>query len=61
MLKPNDWRYMESLGACYQILQNYDEAVKWFCATLKINPKSEAARKGLRMMSADDCIPKSAK
>ncbi|MFA7227794.1 MAG: tetratricopeptide repeat protein [Melioribacteraceae bacterium] len=60
-LKPNDWRYMESLGACYQILQNYDEAIKWYCATLKINPKSEPARKGLRMMSADDCIPKNGK
>lgn len=60
-LKPNDWRYMESLGASYQILQNYDEAIRWYCATLKINPKSEPARKGLRMMSADDCIPKNGK
>lgn len=60
-LKPNEWRYMESLGACYQILQNYDESTKWYCATLKINPKSEPARKGLRMMSADDCIPKNGK
>jgi tetratricopeptide (TPR) repeat protein len=60
-LKPNEWRYMESLGACYQILQNYDESIKWYCATLKINPKSEPARKGLRMMSADDCIPKNGK
>jgi tetratricopeptide (TPR) repeat protein len=57
-LKPNDWKYMESLGACYQLLQNVDEAVRWYCATLKINSKSEAARKGLRMMSADECIPK---
>jgi tetratricopeptide (TPR) repeat protein len=60
-LRPNDWRYMESLGACYQILQNYDEAIRWYCATLKINSKSEPARKGLRMMSADDCIPKNGK
>jgi tetratricopeptide (TPR) repeat protein len=60
-LKPNEWRYMESLGACYQILQNYDESIKRYCATLKINPKSEPARKGLRMMSADDCIPKNGK
>lgn len=60
-LKPNEWRYMESLGACYQILQNYDESIRWYCATLKINPKSEPARKGLRMMSADDCIPKNGK
>ncbi|MCX6169402.1 MAG: tetratricopeptide repeat protein [Ignavibacteriales bacterium] len=60
-IKPNDWRYMESLGACYQTLQNYDEAIKWYCATVKINPKSENARKGLRMMSADDCIPKNGK
>ena len=60
-LKPNEWRFMESLGACYQILQNYDESIKWYCATLKINPKSEPARKGLRMMSADDCIPKNGK
>jgi tetratricopeptide (TPR) repeat protein len=60
-LRPNDWRYMESLGACYQTLQNYDEAIKWYCATVKINPKSENARKGLRMMSADDCIPKNGK
>ncbi|MBA4407691.1 hypothetical protein C0389_10480 [bacterium] len=57
-LKPNEWRFMESLGACYQILQQYDESIRWYCATLKINPKSEPARKGLRMMSADDCIPK---
>lgn len=60
-LKPSEWRYMESLGACYQILQNYDESIRWYCATLKINPKSEPARKGLRMMSADDCIPKNSK
>jgi len=60
-LKPNEWRFMESLGACYQILQNYDESIKWYCATLKINPKSEPARKGLRMMSADDCVPKNGK
>lgn len=60
-LKPTEWRFMESLGACYQILQNYDESIKWYCATLKINPKSEPARKGLRMMSADDCIPKNGK
>ncbi len=60
-MRPNDWRYMESLGACYQTLQNYDEAIKWYCATVKINPKSETARKGLRMMSADDCIPKNGK
>ena len=60
-LKPNEWRYMESLGACYQILQNYDESIRWYCATLKINSKSEPARKGLRMMSADDCIPKNGK
>lgn len=57
-LKPNDWKYMESLGACYQLLQNFDEAIRWYCATLKINSRSEAARKGLRMMSADECIPK---
>lgn len=60
-LKPNEWRFMESLGACYQILQNYDESIRWYCATLKINPKSEPARKGLRMMSADECIPKNGK
>jgi tetratricopeptide (TPR) repeat protein len=57
-LKPNDWKFMESLGACYQLLQNYDEAIRWYCQTLRINSKSEAARKGLRMMSADDCVPK---
>jgi tetratricopeptide (TPR) repeat protein len=57
-LKPGEWRFMELLGACHQILQNYDEAIKWFCQTLKYNSKSEVARKGLRMMSADDCIPK---
>ncbi|PKL82751.1 MAG: hypothetical protein CVV24_08485 [Ignavibacteriae bacterium HGW-Ignavibacteriae-3] len=56
-IRPNEWRFMESLGACYQAVQNYDEAIRWYCATLKFNSKSEAARKGLRMMSADDCVP----
>ncbi len=51
--KPSEWRFMEMLGACYQSLQNYDEAIKWYKATLKYNPKSEVAKKGLRMMSAD--------
>jgi len=51
--KPSEWRFMEMLGACYQSLQNYDEAIKWYRATLKYNPKSEVAKKGLRMMSAD--------
>ena len=39
----------------FRIMMNLS---RWYCATLKINPKSEPAKKGLRMMSADDCIPK---
>jgi len=52
-LKPNDSRLMEMLGACYHQLQNYDEAIKWYRAALKSNPRSEVAKKGLRMLSAD--------
>ncbi len=52
-LRPNEWRYMEILGASYHQLQNYDEAIKWYRAVLKYNSKSEIAKKGLRMLSAD--------
>ena len=52
-LKPNEWRYTEMLGACYHQLQNFDEAISWYKTTLKLNPKSEIAKKGLRMLSAD--------
>ena len=51
--KPSEWRFMEMLGASYHQLQNYDEAIKWYRAVLKYNPKSEIAKKGLRMLSAD--------
>jgi len=51
--RPNEWRFMEMLGASYHQLQNYDEAIKWYRAVLKYNPKSEIAKKGLRMLSAD--------
>lgn len=52
-LKPGDWRYMEMLGVCYHQLENFDEAIKWYKLTLKSNPKSEVAKKGLRRLSAD--------
>lgn len=52
-LKPSEWRFMEMLGVSYYVLQNYDEAIKWYRAVLKLNPKSEVAKKGLRMLSAD--------
>jgi tetratricopeptide (TPR) repeat protein len=52
-LKPGEARIMEMLGACYHQLQNFDEAIKWYRAALKANPKSEVAKKGLRMLSAD--------
>ncbi len=52
-LKPGEVRIMEMLGACYHQLQNFDEAIKWYRAALKANPKSEVAKKGLRMLSAD--------
>jgi tetratricopeptide (TPR) repeat protein len=51
-LKP-ETRFLEMLGACYHQLQNFDEAIKWYRAALKANPKSEIAKKGLRMLSAD--------
>ncbi len=44
---------MEMLGVSYYVLQNNDEAIKWYKAVLKYNPKSEVAKKGLRMLSAD--------
>jgi tetratricopeptide (TPR) repeat protein len=52
-LKPTEWRYMEVLGACYFVLQNNDEAIRWYKNTLKYNPNSENAKKGLRRLSAD--------
>ncbi|MFA5803152.1 MAG: tetratricopeptide repeat protein [Melioribacteraceae bacterium] len=51
--KPGEWRFMEMLGASYHQLQNYDEAIRWYKAVLKLNSKSEIAKKGLRMLSAD--------
>jgi len=51
--KPSEWRFMEMLGVSYYVLQNNDEAIKWYKAVLKYNPKSEVAKKGLRMLSAD--------
>lgn len=51
--KPSEWRFMEMLGASYHQLQNFDEAIKWYKAVLKLNPKSDVAKKGLRMLSAD--------
>jgi tetratricopeptide (TPR) repeat protein len=52
-VKPNEWRIMEMLGVCNFMLQNNDEAIKWYKATLKYNPNSEVAKKGLRRLSAD--------
>jgi len=51
--KPSEWRFMEMLGVCNFMLQNNDEAVKWYKATLKYNPNSDVAKKGLRRLSAD--------
>jgi tetratricopeptide (TPR) repeat protein len=52
-VKPTEWRIMEMLGVCNYMLQNNDEAIKWYRATLKYNPNSEIAKKGLRRLSAD--------
>jgi|BarGraIncu00222A_1022003.scaffolds.fasta_scaffold03827_2 tetratricopeptide (TPR) repeat protein len=52
-VKPNEWRIMEMLGVCNFLLQNNDEAIKWYRATLKYNPNSDVAKKGLRRLSAD--------
>ena len=52
-VKPNEWRFMEMLGVCYFMLQNNDDAIKWYKATLKLNPNSDVAKKGLRRLSAD--------
>jgi len=52
-LKPSEWRYMELLGVCYNQIGNNGEAVKWYKAALKANPKDEVAKKGLRRLSAD--------
>jgi Flp pilus assembly protein TadD len=52
-VKPTEWRIMEMLGVCNFMLQNNDEAIKWYKATLKYNPNSDIAKKGLRRLSAD--------
>ena len=39
-VKPNEWRFMEMLGVCYFMLQNNDDAIKWYKATLKLNVSS---------------------
>jgi len=52
-IKSSDSSIMERLGACYFLLQNNDEAIKWYRAALKYNPKSDIAKKGLRRLSAD--------
>ncbi|MCX6174989.1 MAG: tetratricopeptide repeat protein [Ignavibacteriales bacterium] len=51
--KPGDVGTTEMIAICYHQLQNIDEAIKWYRAVLKLNPKSEVAKKGLRMLSAD--------
>jgi Flp pilus assembly protein TadD len=52
-MKPSEWRIMEMLGVCYYMLQNLDETEKWYKATLKLNPNSDIAKKGLRRISRD--------
>jgi tetratricopeptide (TPR) repeat protein len=51
--KSGDVGTTEMIAICYHQLQNYDEAIKWYKAVLKLNPKSEVAKKGLRRLSAD--------
>ncbi|TSA25343.1 MAG: tetratricopeptide repeat protein [Ignavibacteriales bacterium] len=51
--KSGDVGTTEMIAICYHQLQNYDEAIKWYRAVLKLNPKSEVAKKGLRRLSAD--------
>lgn len=41
------------IAVSYHQLQNFDEAIKWYRQVLKLNPKSEIAKKGLRRLSAD--------
>ena len=52
-MKPNDWHLTEMIGVCYHQLQNNDEAINWYRKTLKLNPNSDVAKKGLRRLSAD--------
>lgn len=51
--KPNDVGTTEMIAVSYHQLQNFDEAIKWYKQALKLNPKSEVAKKGLRRLSAD--------
>ncbi len=51
--KPGDAGTTEMIAVSYHQLQNFDEAIKWYKAVLKLNPKSEIAKKGLRRLSAD--------
>lgn len=51
--KPSDVGTTEMIAVCYHQLQNFDEAIKWYRQVLKLNPKSEIAKKGLRRLSAD--------
>ncbi|MCL6100138.1 MAG: tetratricopeptide repeat protein [Bacteroidetes bacterium] len=51
--KPNDVGTTEMIAVSYHQLQNFDEAIKWYRQVLKLNPKSEIAKKGLRRLSAD--------
>ena len=51
--KSGDVGTTEMIAICYHQLQNYDEAIRWYKAVLKLNSKSEIAKKGLRMLSAD--------
>jgi tetratricopeptide (TPR) repeat protein len=52
-MKPNDWHLTEMIGVCYHQIQNNDEAINWYRKTLKLNPNSDVAKKGLRRLSAD--------
>lgn len=51
--KPNDVGTLEMLGLSYHQLGNTEEAIRIYKRVKQLNPKSEVAKKGLRMLSAD--------
>lgn len=51
--KPNDVGTLEMLGLSFHQLGNTEEAIRIYKKVKQLNPKSEVAKKGLRMLSAD--------
>lgn len=51
--KPEVLAYKTMLASALHQNGNIDEAIEWYRRILKIDPKNEVAKKGLRMLSAD--------